>query len=90
MGKNTVRELSKDREWSVEGATWENINVGSLQRIADAVEKMVAPHDAQRRRVAWLEDDRKRLIAENERLARSNAALRGVVRRMKGVRREKA
>ncbi len=75
------RELSR-RGWEGNG-TVEHINAGSLQRIADATEKMAESYirlindrDYQKRRA---ENE----IACSQRLMRSNASLRGHVRRLR-------
>lgn len=63
-----------------------NIQLGCLQRIADAVEKMASSYDAMRedrdRYKRWYEDEQ----AATGRLCRSNAALRGHIKRLKGGR----
>jgi methyl-accepting chemotaxis protein len=65
--------------------TINEINAGSLQRIADAVEKMASNY-------AQLQNDRDRYkhrAEENaksaEKLARQNSALRGVITKLKAV-----
>jgi len=75
------REASR-KEWTASG-TLEEINAGSLQRIADATEKMAASYDALRndrdlyRR--WYDEGR----ARSHRLELRIRALRGVITRMK-------
>jgi hypothetical protein len=78
----TMREQSRC-EWAA-AITREDINAGSLQRIADAVEAVAKNYTA-------IINERERLkqrLANEEacsaRLVRSNNALRGVIKRMKG------
>lgn len=77
----TMRESSK-KEWtSVENI--EHINTGSLQRIADAVEKMATNHlELMRQRdtyqISYKNEQRRREAAE-----RTIAALRGVITKLK-------
>ena len=80
---STLRDDSR-KNWSATGK-FEDINAGSLQRIADATELMA-------KRYLELIDERDRLRriydAEREavcRLRSSNAALRGVITRMRKV-----
>lgn len=62
---------------------WDCLQIGCLMRIADAVEKMAANHDQlireRDRYKGWLQG------ADNDRrrLERSNAALRGVITKLK-------
>lgn len=80
------REASR-KEWRVEDfmgkATRAEIDSGSLQRIADATEKMAANYDALRaerdRFERWYKEERER----KERAQRSNIALRGVITRLR-------
>ena len=77
----TMRESSK-KEWtSVDNI--EHINTGSLQRIADAVEKMATNHlELMRQRDVYMTqykaEQRRRVLAE-----RRIAALRGVITKLK-------
>ncbi len=77
----TQRESSR-KEWA-SGSTLEEINSGSLQRIADATEKMAASYDRIRNDrdmyKRWYESNRDR----SERLERRISALRGVVTKLK-------
>lgn len=61
----------------------EHINAGSLQRIADATEKMAASYDSMRndrdRYKRWYEDER----ARRQKRDRQIASLRGVITRLK-------
>ena len=86
--RRSFRQASKtDWHTSQEGTpTLEQINCGSLMRIADALEKVASSYDAMRedrdRHKLWHEQE----AAANKRLRRSNAALRGHIKRMKGGR----
>jgi hypothetical protein len=76
-----MREQSK-QNWTGNG-TVEHINAGSLQRIADSLERIEAPYkklldDAQRYQ-QWYRDE----CATNRKMARRIAALQGVITRMK-------
>lgn len=77
----SFKELSK-QEWSG-NANLENINCGSLQRIADAVELMASNYaELIRQRdhyKRWVENYHK----EIDSLSRTNAGLRGTITRMK-------
>ena len=77
----TNRDESR-KEW-IGSATLTSINSGSLQRIADAVEKMAESYDQLRAQ----RDSYERLFRNEKayasRLLRKNAALRGVITRMK-------
>ena len=61
----------------------EQINCGAILRIADAVEKMAASYDQMRNARDYWERRAKENQATADRLARSNAALRGVIARAK-------
>lgn len=64
----------------------EHINAGSLQRIADAMELSCKNREKLERDYANMRRWRDEAKACSERLARSNAALRGVINRMKKAR----
>lgn len=76
------REASK-QNWTLTSNTIEEINSGSLQRIADATEKMAASYDSLRnerdRYKTWYEDRGRAIAYLNKRIA----ALRGVITKMK-------
>jgi hypothetical protein len=59
----------------------EHIKLGCLKRIADAVEKMATNYVMLQDDVTWLRTHNKDLNSKIERLKRSNAALRGIVRK---------
>lgn len=78
---SNMREQSK-QNWTGNG-TIEEINAGSLQRIADATEKMASSYENLR-----VDRDYYKGIAESrwdsmKKLERSNAALRGVITKLK-------
>ena len=82
----SYRQQSRDINWGTRGdapLTLEQVNCGSLLRIADAAEKMAASYDQLReerdRYKRWYEREQ----ADNKRLRRSNAALRGHLKRAK-------
>ncbi len=78
---STQREESR-KEWISRGRI-EEIDSGSLQRIADATERMAASYvslEASRDQYKVLFNGEKRIA---ERLWRSNAAYRGVVTKLK-------
>jgi methyl-accepting chemotaxis protein len=77
----TQRESSR-KEWTSRD-TIEDTNSGSLQRIADAVEKIAASYDQMRNAREFWERRAKENLAAAERLARSNNALRGAITRAK-------
>jgi len=75
------REASKNRRTS--DTSVEHINAGSLQRIADAMELSCKDREQLERNYANMRRWRDEAKACSERLARSNTALRGVIKRMK-------
>lgn len=76
-----AREASR-KEWKGK-ETWESINGGSLQRIADAVEKVAGRWDEltleRDRYLGWWKEEQ----ARRQKLQRRIIALRGVITRMK-------
>lgn len=75
------REVSK-QEW--EGAAnRDDINSGSLQRIADAVEKMASSYDNMRTERDRYQGYYKEQKQYKEAAQRENAALRGVITKLK-------
>ncbi len=79
----TLREHSRTGWTAPDGATIEQINAGSLQRIADATEKMAASYDA-------LREDRDRYqrfykdgVLAIERRDLQISALKGVITKMR-------
>lgn len=63
--------------------TPEELRTGSLLRIADAVEKMAVNYTALQNEVAYLKERKTSLEGQVNRLLRSNAALRGCLKRFK-------
>lgn len=78
---SSFREDSK-KHWT-SNTSVEHINAGSLQRIADAMELSCKNREQLERDYAYMRKARDSERACSERLARSNAALRGVIKRMK-------
>lgn len=83
MSNSDSRAASRDNV--THNNTWESLNTGCLQRIADAAEKMAVNHsqllnslDYYKRRSAALEQ-------RVEELKRKVAALRGVITKLKQV-----
>jgi len=78
MAYGEFKELSKNYNYKGEG-TLENINTGTLQRIADATEKMASNYtflqNERDKYERWFKGER----AENARLYRRIAALQGVI-----------
>lgn len=70
-------------ETSGDSLTVEQINCGAILRIADATEKMAARYTTLISEREWYERRYKEERAANERLNRSNAALRGHLKRAK-------
>lgn len=83
----TYREESK-KEWTtvpIDGTpTHEQIKIGCLQRIADATEKMAIRYTAMQDENDRLREVKKHLVTRLHLCYRQNAALRGVITRMKG------
>lgn len=80
----TLRESSKSSWFSND--TLEQINAGSLQRIADAIEMSCKDREKLERDYAYMRQSRDSANAAVDRLTRSNAALRGVINRMRKAR----
>ena len=79
---SNMRESSKNT-WASNSSV-DHINCGSLQRIADATEKMAASYDQMRQDRDWEKQRADGLYAENRRLRNRIAGLRGYIKRMKG------
>lgn len=76
-----ARELSRqvvNMPFTVDG-----INMGSLQRIADACEKMCQDREGLERRLKSMEESRDRWWSQCECEKYSNRALRGVITKLK-------
>lgn len=61
----------------------DQIKLGALLRIADSCDLMAKDRQKMERNLKWHEEHLASRIRECDRLARSNAALRGVISRMK-------
>lgn len=83
---SNYRELSK-QNWhkatAPEVGTDEVITIGSLQRIADACELMAKDRDRMETTMRWQKERIQRMERENSRLAHSNAAYRGMLKKLK-------
>lgn len=78
---STMREASR-RDWASNN-TVEQINAGSLQRIAAALELSCKDREKLERDYAYMRSNRDDLRRLLDSALRSNAALRGVIKRMK-------
>lgn len=80
----TIKDASRGNYTTKdEVPTWQEVRDGALLRIADAVEKMAQRHIDLMRERDYYERLASSRAADIHRLARSNAALRGVIARMK-------
>ena len=82
--KPTLRDASK-KEFTIVGerGTHEEINTGSLQRIADSCERMGRNYIALETDLNWYKEAYERERNEKRRAWRRNSALRGVITKMK-------
>ncbi len=78
---STMREISR-LEFTTNG-TVEHINAGSLQRIADATEKLVGDWGRLQHRVKVAEAAAERYMQRADRIERQNRALRGVITKLR-------
>ena len=76
-----MREASR-KQWTSNSSV-EHINCGSLQRIADALEKVAINYDLLLTSKKWAEESRDRYRKDLESERRRTAALRGVIAKMK-------
>jgi chromosome segregation ATPase len=85
MSYRDFRKQSRDICWgtSDEGMTLEQINCGSLLRIADATEKMCQDREKLERDYHYMRGQRDRYREQLASAERRIAALKGVVTRMK-------
>lgn len=81
--KKNFRKMSKNNWFSSEGPTSENINTGSLQRIADSLEKIEQPYLKLISEIKFYSDAYNRQGITIQKLLRKNAALRGVITKLK-------
>jgi hypothetical protein len=78
------REISRSTDWGSESnPTLEQINAGSMLRIADAMEKMTQSFDALRADRDYWRGRAEDWECKANRLSRSIAALRGYITRLK-------
>lgn len=82
MADKTLREHSQIHYTSLT-KTLEDINTGSLQRIADAVEKMAANYDDMKKSRDWWKDYANDLVARTQKQSKTIRALRGHNTRLK-------
>lgn len=82
----TLQEVSR-KEWRTAAAsgvpTYTELQIGALQRIADATEKMAQDYDALLHQRNYYKGEVERLRGIRTTLERSNAALRGHLKRAK-------
>ena len=85
MPFKSYRDESRNTNWGTEGEGMDlnQINAGSLLRIADATEAMAREHNRLIQREKYLEGVCRSRSAEIECLKRRNAALKGVITKMK-------
>lgn len=70
--------------WGTTGeSTREDLQFGCLLRIADATEKIASNYTALQNEVKFLKEQRDDLRRRRNHLERSNAALRGYIKRLK-------
>ncbi len=79
----TFREASK-QEYNSRGTT-EDLNAGSLQRIADATEKMASNYVRMESDLQWYKEKFADKNKEIDRLGRVIAGLRGHIKRIKNL-----
>jgi len=85
MPFKNYREQSRDVQWGSEGnPNLDQINCGSMLRIADAAEKMAASYDQMRKDRDYWKGRTENLKRDIKILAHSNAGLRGYIKRLKG------
>lgn len=77
----TIAEDAK-KAWN-SGGTWESINAGNLQRIADAVEKMSGSYAVVINERDYYQGQYRAQIRKREEAERTIRALRGVITKMK-------
>lgn len=80
----TLRDLSR-KTWTPRNTDLESINAGSLQRIADATEKMAQRHTDLIRVRDWYERAYKEAIAREDALKRRLAAAKGQITKLRNA-----
>lgn len=79
----TDQRQASRHNWN-SGDTIEDINAGSLQRIADACETMCRDRETLERDYRYVCRSLDEYRSDMQRLMRKNAALRGVITKLKG------
>lgn len=80
----TIKDASRGNySTQTDAPTWQEVRDGALLRIADATEKMAQRHTELMRERDYYEQLANSRAEHIRRLERSNAALRGVIARMK-------
>jgi hypothetical protein len=79
---STLRDYSR-RAWTGQSKTIEEINAGSLQRIADACELMCKDREKLERDYKWMRESRDEYRLRYRNAERSRAALRGQITKLK-------
>lgn len=89
MTFKNYREQSRNVQWGTnsdyDSLSFEEINCGSLLRIADSMEVVAKEYNAILADMKFYQKRYHELLDQVERLKRSNAALRGVITKMKGA-----
>lgn len=85
MADNTYKEKSKLDWYRDDGQqpSVDQLQFGALQRIADATEKMAENYNKLLRDVKYYKERAEQNSSACQRLVRSNAALRGVITKLK-------
>lgn len=84
MSDTTMRDLSK-KSWIARDSTLASINAGSLQRIADATEKMAQRHTELIRERDDYERWYKAAVAREQQLERRLAAAKGQITKLRNA-----
>lgn len=89
MTFKNYRDQSRNVQWGTnsdsDSLSFEGINCGSLLRIADSMEVVAKEYNAILADMKFYQKRYHELLDKVERLKRSNAALRGVITKMKGA-----
>lgn len=88
MAHISYKTESKNNNWGITGdvntkLSIDEIKLGTILRIADAIEKIADNHPNLIQRVESLEQTNNYLLEENQKLTRRIAGLRGYVKRVK-------
>lgn len=79
---STIKELSK-KNWEASGITVEEINAGSLQRIADATELMTGSYIRTQNDLEYYKRKLKESRGREDALIRRITSLKGVITKLK-------